>query len=83
MDESHDEETIRCLRIGGDVVFKYCRTCGDPFCKIIINCWAPRMDIGQFLADNYTPEEIHKALNPEPGSGRLGKIISSIKPDKE
>jgi hypothetical protein len=81
MDEKYDQEKIRCPRIGGEVIFKYCRTCGDPFCHIIINCWAPRIDIGSFLAENYTPEQIQKCLSTR-GSGRLSRILSATEPPK-
>ena len=76
--DDHDDKPIRCLRIGGDVVFKYCRTSGEPFCRIIINCWAPKMDIGQFLADNYTPEQIQKALAPPP-KGKIQRMLELAK----
>jgi hypothetical protein len=83
MDERYDEQKIRCPRIGGEVIFKYCRTSGEPFCHIIINCWATRMDIGSFLAENYSPEVIQKSLKPSPQSGRLARILSASKSKDE
>lgn len=77
MDEKYDKETIRCPRIGGEVVFKYCRTSGDPFCRVIISCWAPRMDIGAFLAENYTPEDIQKGLKRPSDGGKLSRLIGT------
>jgi hypothetical protein len=72
--EHYDEETFRCPRIGDFVPFKYCRTSGNPFCWIIIKCWAPKIDIGQFLADNYSAEVIHQGLK-RPEGGKYGKIV--------
>jgi len=77
MDEKYDNQTIRCPRIGGEVIFKYCRTSGEPFCRIIINCWATRIDIGSFLAENYSPEIIQKSLKPSPKTSRLARILSA------
>jgi hypothetical protein len=72
--EEHDEKTIRCPRMGDFIPFRFCRSCGDPFCWIIVRCWAPRIDIGGFLADNYEPDVIHKGLE-RPEGGRYKKII--------
>jgi hypothetical protein len=77
--EDHDDQVTRCPRLGDFVPFKYCRTSGSPFCWVIINCWAARVDIGQFLADNYTPEVIHQGLTrPEPGQ-KIGKMVEMAK----
>ena len=73
--EEHDEITLRCPRIGDFVPFKYCRTSGQPFCWVIIECWAGRLDIGQFLADHYSPAEIEQGLaRPESGD-RVKKLL--------
>lgn len=72
--EQYDERTIRCPRIGDFVPFKYCRTSGNPFCHVIVKCWAVKLDIGGFLAENYEPEVIHKGLE-RPSGGRLGKML--------
>ena len=72
--EDLDRIVVRCPRIGDLVPFKYCRTSGAPFCHVIVSCWAAREDIGQFLADNYTPEEIAQGLQ-RPEGGKIGKMI--------
>ena len=72
--DQHDDKTIRCLRIGDFVPFKYCRTSGNPFCWVIIKCWAPKIDIGQYLADNYQPEVIQQGLQ-RPEGGRITKMV--------
>ena len=73
--DEYDDQTIRCLRIGDSVPFKYCRTSGEPFCWVIIECWAPRIDIGQFLADHYSAEQIHQGLERPQSGGRIKKMI--------
>jgi len=74
--EEHDAQETRCPRLGDFVPFQYCRGCGDPFCHFIISCWAVRLDIGQFLADHFTPEQIQRGLTRPPG-GRLQKILDT------
>lgn len=72
--DQYDDETIRCPRIGDFVPMKYCRTSGSPFCWVIISCWAPRIDIGQYLADNYDPEVIQEGLK-RPEGGKIRKMV--------
>ncbi len=78
----YDDKPIRCPRIGGDVIFKYCRTSGQPFCRTIIACWAVKIDIGQFLADNYTPELIQQGL-ARPEKGRIQTMIELAQKSKQ
>ena len=72
--DQHDQAVTRCPRIGDFVPFKYCRTSGDPFCWVIVNCWAAKLDIGQFLADHYEAEVIHQGLK-RPESGRVKRML--------
>jgi len=72
--EQHDLLAIRCPRLGGDVNFKYCRTCEPPFCYRIIVCWAQSLDIGTYLAENFTPEQIHSGLEKKSGD-KLAQIL--------
>lgn len=72
--EQYDEREIRCPRMGDFVPFKYCRTCGSPFCRLIISCWAVKLDIGSFLAEHYDAETIHAGLE-KPAVGRVGTIL--------
>jgi hypothetical protein len=74
--EQYDDEPIRCPKIGDFVPFKFCRTSGAPFCWVVIRCWAVRIDIGQFLADNYSPETIAQGMQ-QPQGGRLGTILET------
>jgi len=76
--ERYDHETTRCPKLGDFVPFKYCRTCGHPFCWTVIECWAPKIDIGQFLADNYEPETIHQGLK-RPEGGRVEAMLSACR----
>ncbi len=74
--EQYDLGEIRCLKLGGEVPFKYCRGCGEPFCGRIITCWATRIDIGAFLAENFSPEQIYSCLGKK-APGRLEQIFKA------
>jgi len=75
--DQYDSLELRCLKLGGEVPFKYCRTTGEPFCARIIVCWAERMDIGTFLAQNFSPEQIQSGLEKK-SPGRLEQIFKTI-----
>jgi len=79
--KQYDEREIRCPRLGGEVNFKFCRTSEEPFCHRIIICWAERIDIGAFLSENYTPEQIQSALN-KPRATKLEQILKAMEKTK-
>ena len=75
MNEEHDELNIRCPQLGGPVPFYYCRTMNTKLpCARIIVCWEGELDIGAFLKNNYSEEELEKAFKPDPRT-RVQKII--------
>ena len=80
--EDLDEKIIRCPRIGDLVPFKYCRGAGAPFCPTIIECWACREDIGQYLADNFSAEEIQSGLK-KPEGNKVSRIVDMAKKFKK
>jgi hypothetical protein len=63
--EEHDDKTIRCPKLGHEVNFKYCRVMNNRLpCGLIVGCWQTQMDIGQFLDDHYSEEELAQVLLP-------------------
>ncbi len=80
--DQYDSLELRCLKLGGQVPFKYCRTVDKPFCARIISCWATRMDIGTFLAGNFSPEQIQSCLETKQPTKleQIFKTIDKIKP---
>jgi len=67
MDETYDSREIYCRKLGHYLTFGYCR-CerdGRP-CFKIADCWFDKLPIGDFLRDNYTPEEIGLITGPAP-----------------
>ena len=77
--EEHDSHEIRCVHLGGQVTFNYCRRLnrGLP-CKLIIGCWVSRLDVVPFLCRNFRADELRRALQPEPGS-KLDDLLDRLK----
>ncbi len=83
MIEEHDALTIRCPMLGGEVPFRYCRTLNEELpCRKIIICWEFRMEIGKFLSDHYSLDQIEKALSP-PTKTRIETILELIEKAKK
>jgi len=80
--EQYDSEQIRCPRLGGDVIFQFCRTCDPPFCHRIIVCWAGRIDIGTYLAENFSAEQIYAGLGKKPDN-KLAQILKAAEKSKK
>jgi len=81
MIEQHDDETIRCPKLGGEVNFKYCRIMNNRLpCGWIAGCWQVRMDINKFLADHYSKEELEPIFSPpKPKMETLVELIEKAK----
>jgi len=83
MIEEHDALIIRCPMLGGEVPFRYCRTVNEELpCRKIIICWEFRIEIGQFLNEHYSLDEIQRALAP-PTKTRLDTILELIEKAKK
>jgi hypothetical protein len=80
--EEHDSHEIRCVHLGGQVTFNYCRRLnrGLP-CKLIIGCWHGRVDVIAFLREHFTAHELRQALQPEPGT-KLERFIELVRRDQ-
>jgi len=76
--EEHDELSRRCPPLGGAVPFYYCRTVNSKLpCQRIVQCWSIKFDVEGWLTENYSQEEIEKALTPDTRS-RLQKILEIV-----
>ena len=83
MIEEHDALIIRCPMLGGEVPFQYCRTVNEDLpCRKIIICWEFRIEIGQFLNEHYSLDEIQRALAPSIKT-RLDTILELIEKAKK
>ncbi len=83
MIEQYDSLVIRCPMLGGEVPFQYCRKLNEELpCRKIIICWEFRIEIGKFLNEHYSFNQIHQALAP-PNKTRLETILELIEKAKK
>jgi hypothetical protein len=83
--EVHDElNHWRCPQLGGPVPFKHCRRSGEDMlpCRKLLECWSSSLDVADFLATAYSPEEIQKAFG-SPAKTRLDIMLETISNSKE
>jgi len=83
--EQHDEKTIRCPRVGGEVNFRFCRFENNMLpCRWIVGCWQTRIDINKFLEDHYSGEEQERIfVPPRPKIESLVDLIEKTKKVKK
>lgn len=83
MIEEHDALIIRCPQLGGEVPFKYCRILNENLpCRKIIICWEFRIEIGKFLSEHYSFDQLQIALRP-PSRTRFETILELIEKAKK
>ncbi len=83
MIEEYDDLLLRCPMLGGEVPFRYCRTLNEELpCRKIIICWEFRIEIGKFLSEHYSLDQIEKALSP-PTKTRIETIVELIEKAKK
>jgi hypothetical protein len=77
--KEHDERERRCRRLGHEVPFSYCRSCGAESlpCRLIYDCWFETFDITAYMNEHYTEEERAAVLAP-PGD-KMVSIFELIK----
>lgn len=85
MIEEHDDKTIRCPRVGGEVNFRFCRFENNMLpCRFIAGCWQGQMDIEALLHEHYTEEELERIfVPPKPKIESLVGLIEKVKKEKQ
>jgi len=69
--------------LGGEIQFQYCRTLNEDLpCRKIIICWEFRIEIGNFLNEHYSFDQIQRVLAP-PVKTRLDTILELIEEAKK
>lgn len=82
MIEEHDEEVIRCPRIGGDVNFRFCRSENSMLpCRWVVGCWEGRLDIKRFLEQHFS-EEAHNRIFAPP-KPKLASLVEMMEKARE
>jgi hypothetical protein len=79
--DQYDKERIYCRRLGHWITFNYCRqeNAGLP-CRKIVDCWFEKIQIREFLEENYEEKEI--SYISEPPRQKLTSIIELIEQAK-
>ncbi|MBN2328345.1 MAG: hypothetical protein JXR73_14455 [Candidatus Omnitrophica bacterium] len=64
-----DLEHYRCPLLGDAIHFSYCRKMNEGLpCRKLFDCWVDKINVEGYLNENFTPDEIHKAIaRPQPG----------------
>ena len=76
MDENVDLLERRCPRLGGPVLFSYCKTSGDnhSICWKIFDCWWECFDVVGYLKKSLPKDKFKKLANSKPKQ----KIVSLV-----
>jgi len=76
MDENIDQLERRCPRLGGPVLFAYCKTSGDDHsvCWKIFDCWWECFDVVGYLKTFLPEDKFNKLENSKPKQ----KIVSLV-----
>ncbi len=79
MKEQYDNEEGYCRMLGHRLPFRYCRTANnDEFpCRKIMDCWYDVFPVLEFLAENYTEDELKQAFQPQPKT-RMATLIEIV-----
>ena len=78
MINEHDQDLLRCRRLGHEVTFGYCRqeTCGKP-CRLVLDCWWECFEVRSFLRA-HLPEETVAEVERAGASPPPPKILSLV-----
>ena len=76
MDKNVDQLERRCPRLGGPVLFAYCKTSGDDHsvCWKILDCWLECFDVVGHLKKILSEDEFKELANKKPKP----KIVSLV-----
>ena len=78
MINEHDQDLLRCRRLGHEVTFGYCRqeTGGKP-CRLVLDCWWEHFEVRSFLRA-HLPEETMAEVERAGASPPPHKILSLV-----
>jgi hypothetical protein len=83
--EQHDDKTMRCPRVGGEINFRFCRFENNMLpCRFIVGCWQMQMDIEAFLDEHYSEEELNRIFaSPRPKMETLVDLMEKANKAKQ
>ncbi|MBN2284298.1 MAG: hypothetical protein JXO48_10445 [Deltaproteobacteria bacterium] len=78
----YDSRMIRCLKLGGEVTFAYCRReQGGLPCSRIIGCWRGMLPVEDYLKSALSPEEMARCFGqlPKDRITTMFEIVDAVK----
>ncbi|BBO90910.1 hypothetical protein [Desulfosarcina ovata] len=71
----------RCPRLGGDVNFSYCRSCGEQHapCFKIFDCWWERFDVVAHLKAHLAADDFEKLTLRRPPPDKVTSLVDLIR----
>lgn len=78
MIDQYDDVQGYCRMLGHRLPFRYCRSANDELpCRKIMDCWYDMFPVLEFLAENYSEEELKAAFGTRPRT-RVESLIEII-----
>ena len=71
----------RCPRLGGEVTFSYCRTCGEENkpCFKILDCWWERFDVVAYLKQRLPADDFAALSAARTPPDKLTSLVDLIR----
>ena len=81
---NRDELIRRCPRLGSEVDFKYCRTCGKEQqpCFKVLDCWWEDFDVVAYFKQQLSPEAFDR-LAQAPPPNKVACLVDIIRQAQE
>jgi len=78
------EKTRRCPRLGHEIAFAYCLTCGEVGgpCWKVADCWWEYFDVVAYLKENFPADRVAALLNARP-KPKIASILELIQQAQE
>ena len=77
------EWTMRCPRLGGEVLFSYCeREAGDLPCRQVVRCWQAGFPVEDYLRETLMPEAWER-FNGQTPKDRMTTILDVVEAAKK
>ncbi len=79
MIDQYDDQEGYCRMLGHRLPFRYCRNANNDElpCRKIVDCWYDVFPVLEFLAGNYSEEELKEAFGAQPKT-RMATLIEII-----
>ncbi len=75
-----DQLERRCPRLGNDVAFGYCTSCGDTQspCFRVLDCWWERFDVVAHMKASLTPKAFATLMSQRTPPDKVASLVALI-----